>query len=128
MNHNFSIMIVEDEAITAMMICSELQLKGYNVSQPAASGEEAILRAKDEKPDLIIMDVGLGGEIDGISAAEDIVSNIRTRLVFMTGYSSETFIERGKKLDPVAFLTKPLMMRELYCVIERIMNESEQAP
>jgi CheY-like chemotaxis protein len=124
MNHNYKIMIVEDEAITAMMMCSELNVRGYNVSKPVASGEEAILRASDEKPDLIIMDVGLGGEIDGISAAEDIILKIHTRFIFVTGYASDTFFERGKKLDPVAFFTKPFLLSELYAVIDKVMNES----
>ena len=117
-------MIVEDEAITAMMICNELHFRGYNVSEPIASGEEAVLRATDEKPDLIIMDVGLGGAIDGISAAENILSKIHTRFVFMTGYSGEVCVEKGKKLDPVAFLTKPVMMSELFRIIDGVMNDS----
>jgi CheY-like chemotaxis protein len=125
MNHNFKIMVVEDEAITAMMICSELDLKGYMVCEPVSSGEEAILRAESEKPDLILMDVGLGGGIDGITAAEDILSKIHPHLIFMTGYSSDACEERGKKLNPVTFITKPLQMNELYRVIENLMHDTQ---
>jgi two-component system, response regulator PdtaR len=117
MKNKFKIMVVEDEAITAMMICNELRLKGYNVGEPASSGEEAILRADSEKPHLIIMDVGLGGSIDGIAAAEHIFAKLETRFAFMTGYSSEVFMERSRKLSPLAFLVKPLQMHELYKVI-----------
>ena len=125
MNHNFKIMVVEDEAITAMMICSELDLKGYTVGEPVSSGEEAILRAVSEKPDLILMDVGLGGGIDGITAAEDIHSKIHPHLIFMTGYSSDTCTERGKKLNPVTFITKPLQMNELYRVIDNLIHDKQ---
>lgn len=107
------ILIVEDESITAMYIESALKTKGYSVSGVFPTGEEAIALAEKEKPDLILMDVGLAGNIDGIETARRVLSIHKTPVIFMTAYSDDATRERAMSLDPVAFLVKPFGLAKL---------------
>lgn len=99
--------IVEDEAITAMYLKSYLAKKGYIVLQPAATGEDAVARSLDEKPDVILMDIMLGGALDGIEAARQILAGLDVDILFMTGYPSAETMERVTDLPNIGFISKP---------------------
>ncbi len=115
-----SLMIVEDEAVTAMFMETKLRRLGYNVLKCIPTGEEAIVYAAENRPDIILMDIRLAGKMDGIEAAERIKAESESpvRFIFTTGYSDTEFRERALRLDPAGFLVKPVNIAELTGIIE----------
>ncbi|GAB4307343.1 MAG: hypothetical protein Kow0019_02960 [Methanobacteriaceae archaeon] len=119
-------MIVEDERITAEDLKEGLEELGYTVSAVVYSGEDSIKKAKELKPDLIIMDIRLEGEMDGIEAAEYIRSNFGIPVIYLSAYSDEDTIQRAKitepsgfiRKSPAGFLNKPFEESELHTAIE----------
>ncbi|MCI0487429.1 MAG: response regulator [Blastocatellia bacterium] len=131
---NSRIMIVEDENITAMDIEEMLIGLGFDTTL-ASSGQEAVRKAKDSTPDLVLMDIVLPGAIDGIEAAEQIHANLGIPVVYMTAYSDTSTLQRARKTEPLGYLLKPLKERELLATIdmalykhsmERRLKESEE--
>ena len=124
------ILIVEDEQITAMDVADILVSIGHEVTDTIATGEGAIGSVKKNKPDIILMDINLKGKMNGIEAAEHIRSQYRIPVVFLTAYYDETTIERAKKTEPCAYLTKPFEEIDLKIAIEiglyRAKLESER--
>ncbi len=114
------ILIVEDEAYTAMMLYESLTQSGYDVLKPVATGEDAVKRAQDEKPDIIFMDIHLAGSMDGIEAAEQIQEHRIIPVVFMTGYTNDEFMERAKNLKPFSYLNKPILLSDMEKIIESL--------
>ncbi|MBN1551184.1 response regulator [bacterium] len=102
------ILVVEDEALTARYLKIELEELGYDVLTPIAKGEDAIPVAIQENPDLILMDIRLAGGLDGIEAAERIITKKKIPIAFMTGYATEEIKERALKIYPLAYLEKPV--------------------
>jgi len=115
--YDIDILLVEDEAITAVMLQKALREYGYNVRKPAATGNEAILRVKEKKPDIILLDINLPGDIDGIDTAHTIFTDHKIPIIFMTGYSNQMTIDRSKTLNPLAYLIKPVTVDEIDDVI-----------
>ena len=112
------VMIVEDEIIIAEDIQNMLTTKGYEVPAIVGSGEEAIEEAEQIKPDLILMDIVLKGEIDGIEAAEEIHNRLDIPIVYLTSFAEDKMIERAKVTEPFGYLLKPFEERELHTAIE----------
>ena len=94
------ILIVEDEAMTALLFQKKFERAGFNVCQLAANGEKAINIAKKENPDLILMDVDLSGEMDGIETSFNIKKIKNIPIIFITGYSDEDLKQQIAELDP----------------------------
>ena len=113
-----SILIVEDEALIALSLQMKLEKLGYNVPAVVHTGEDAIAEATKCNPDLILMDINLAGEINGITAAEQIHTIQKTPIVFLTAYSDEATLQKAKGADPYAYLIKPFKERELRSTIE----------
>ena len=113
------ILIVEDETIFATSMQRVLVKSGYEVSEPVSTGEEAVERAKEEAPDLVIMDVMLEGEIDGIEAAMDIRSLYNIPIVFISGYQDEKLLKRAKSVGSSIYLIKPITPNDLELAIHR---------
>jgi CheY-like chemotaxis protein len=111
------VLIVEDQAMTAILYKKRLHRIGYQICGPVPSGEEAIEVANKEKPDLVLMDINLLGKMDGIEAAEKIFNNNNTKIIFMTGYANEEIKKRAMALNPVAYLLKPFNFDELDSLI-----------
>ena len=86
MDKQIKILLVEDEFINALLIKKQLEFIGYAVSHHVTTGENAIISAKQNHPDIIIMDIRLAGEIDGIEAASVIKSESDIPVIFITGY------------------------------------------
>src|SRR5659263_723984 len=101
------IMVVEDESIVAEHIRKSLENMGHSVTSVASSGEKAIKDAKDKTPDLVLMDIVLDGELDGIETAKLIRSLFNIPVVFLTAYSDEKILERAKITEPFGYLIKP---------------------
>lgn len=112
------ILIVEDEVVIAMDLQSSLQSQGYNVIGHITRGEDVISFIASNKPDIILMDVKLDGEIDGVETAQIIYDNHDIPVIFITSYSNKTIIERAKKTNPFGYIVKPFDDRELYTNIE----------
>jgi PAS domain S-box-containing protein len=112
------ILIVEDERIVALDLRESLRSLGYVVIGMAASGDKAIELVKDNKPDLILMDIMLKGEIDGITTTQKILSEFNIPVIYLTAYADENTVARAKVTEPYGYLLKPFEVRELHTTIE----------
>ena len=130
-----NLMLVEDERIVAFDLKRQLSGFGYHVGSVVASGEQAIRRADEVKPDLVLMDIHLEGRMDGIEAATEIRSRHRVPVVFLTAYAEEDTLSRALDSRPFGYLVKPCEGRELHATIqmalarhedEMIIQESEE--
>jgi CheY-like chemotaxis protein len=116
-------LVVEDEATSALILKLFFGSLGYDIGEVAATGEEAVLRSIKEKPDIVFMDIQLAGKIDGIDAAEEIISQSKnTSIVFVTAYSDEETVARAKKLNPVDYILKPFNLNDLKKIIDSITS------
>lgn len=118
------IMIVEDESIVTEDIKNILQNLGYSVSSSASSGEAALTKAEETRPDLILMDIVLKGKMNGIDAAGRIRSLFDIPVVYLTAYADEKTLERAKKTEPFGYLVKPFDVRDLHSTIEIALYKS----
>jgi PAS domain S-box-containing protein len=113
-----SILIVEDEAITALDIKTILTNLGYDVAGIASSGEKAIQIVDARVPDLILMDIHLAGELSGIESAEKILSSHNVPIIYLTAYSEPELVERAKITRPYGYIIKPVSERRIQTEIE----------
>jgi diguanylate cyclase (GGDEF)-like protein/PAS domain S-box-containing protein len=112
------ILVVEDESITAMSIEKSLIDMGYNVTSIVFSGEEAIKKIGEDNPDLVLMDISLRGEMDGIEAAGHIRSNFNIPVIYLTAHSEEKILKLAKVTEPFGYIVKPFDDRELGIAVE----------
>ena len=112
------ILVVEDESIIAMELAEHLTEMGYDVVGRASSGVEAIAKATELRPDLILMDIVMPGEKNGIDAAEEIKSEMDVLFIFVTAYADEEHIKRAKTVEPFGYIVKPYEDRVLRAAIE----------
>lgn len=112
------VLIVEDESIVAEGIETSLQDLGYEVVAKASSAKETIERVREHHPDIVLMDIVLKGEMDGIRAAGQIASQFDIPVVFLTAYSDKFTLDRAKLTDPAGYITKPFEDRDLSTAIE----------
>lgn len=129
------ILVVEDEALIAGDIAFCLRDLGYEVTATVASGDLAIAKAQSDNPGLILMDIKLQGEIDGIQAAEQIRLQRDVPIIFLTAFADEGFLARAKVTGPSGYILKPFKQRELHATIEmalykykieQLLRESEE--
>ena len=111
-------MIVEDEAVIALGLEKRLTEMGYEVVGIFHSGEAAVENARSLLPDLILMDIMIPGDLNGIDAAKIGREELDIPVIFLTAYSEDKFIERAKKARPYGYLVKPVRDRELKATIE----------
>jgi len=116
------IMVVEDESIVAEHIRISLQNMGYSVTSIASSGAKAIKDAEDKSPDLVLMDIVLDGEMDGIETAKIIRSRFNIPVVFLTAFSDENILERAKITEPFGYVIKPFNDTDLRINIELALH------
>jgi len=112
------ILIVEDEHIVAMGIKRMLKTLGYTVTGVASSGEDAINKAESTFPDVVLMDIMLKGEIDGVEAAREIKTKLEIPVVYLSAYSDNRILERAKTTEPFGYIIKPFDEKDLYSSIE----------
>ncbi len=116
------ILVVEDEHIVAMGIKKMLKSLGYQVTGIASSGEDAISKAESTFPDLVLMDIMLKGDIDGIEAAREIISRFDLPVVYLSAYSDSKILERAKQTGPFGYIVKPFEERDLHSSIEMALH------
>lgn len=112
------ILVVEDEAIVAMVIKKRLVNLGYSVSGVAATGKDAITKVEGTFPDLVLMDIMLKGDMDGIEAADEIRKRFSIPVVYLTAHSDEKTLERAKQTEPYGYILKPFTEKDLSTNIE----------
>ncbi|MEW6266661.1 MAG: GAF domain-containing protein [Thermodesulfobacteriota bacterium] len=124
-NKKPKIMIVEDEVVVATEMRTCLEELGYTVSAHVASGAEAVERAEKERPDIILMDIVLWGDMDGIEAAQLIHSKMNIPIIYITAYTDEERLKRAKVTEPFGYMIKPFQDREVKATIEMALYKME---
>jgi PAS domain S-box-containing protein len=112
------VLLVEDEQVVALELKDRLLRSGWKVLDVAASGEDAVEAARRLRPDLILMDIKLQGELDGVAAAEAILKEMDVPVVYLTAFADEATLQRAKLTKPYGYILKPFQERELYVVLE----------
>lgn len=118
------IMIVEDEWIIANDIKNCLVELGYMVTAIVATGQEAVEKAGADQPDLILMDIMLKGEMNGIEAAREIGKRQRTPVIYLTAYDNQYLVEQAKQTVNYGYLLKPFKDRELHIAIDLALHKA----
>lgn len=113
-----NILVIEDEAIVSKDIQQSLKKLGYNIVGSAATGEKAIDLASETKPDLVLMDIMLKGEMSGIEAAEKIRENLKIPVIYLTAYADENTLAKAKVTEPYGYIIKPFKEIDLHTSIE----------
>lgn len=119
-----TILVVEDETIVAKDIQCSLQRLGYHVPSTATSGEEAIRKAGELKPDLVIMDIVLKGRMDGVETAQQLQHRYDVPVVYLTAYADHQTLDRAKTTTPAGYMLKPFQPTELRTTIELALHRS----
>ena len=113
-----NILVVEDESLVAKDIQNRLKKFGYAVPAIVSSGEDAIKKVAETSWDLVLMDIQLKGEIDGVKAAEEIHNNFNVPVIYLTANADESTLERAKVTEPFGYILKPFKEKELKTTIE----------
>lgn len=120
------VLIAEDEVFTALELQFHLEQLGYSVVDLVSSGNQAVERALELKPDLLMMDVRLEGEMDGIDAFAEIREQHDVPVIFLTAFGDEETIRRAKESGAFGYILKPFKERELRAMIEVALNRHER--
>ena len=118
------VLVVEDETLVAMAIETCLKSLGHKVAASAASGEEAVRKAVALDPDLILMDIHLRGQLDGIEAASRITQALNIPIVYLTAHSDDETLVRARTTEPYGFVLKPFDEKVLKAVIQMTLYRS----
>lgn len=123
------ILIVEDESIVAFNLQQRLSHLGYDAPHVAASGQQCLDRVSDSQPDLVLMDIHIEGDMDGIETATRLNQDNPVPVIYLTAYSEDATLERARKTRPYGFLIKPFSERELHATIQMALerHQVEQA-
>ena len=118
MTRKHRVLIVEDEMITSMEIRDRMEQMGCEIVGEVVSGEESIRVAEEAQPDVVLMDIRLKGEMDGVEAARVIRERWDIPVIFLSAYSDEQTLQMAKATDPYIYLLKPFSDRGLYTAID----------
>ncbi len=118
------VMVVEDERVVALAIAKCLQKMGHTVPATVSTGEEAVRRAEELDPDLILMDIRLAGEVDGVEAASRIARTRQIPVIYLTAYSDDKTLERARVTEPFGYILKPFEEKSLRSAIEMALYKS----
>lgn len=117
-----SVLIVEDEALIAMDLAAILVGFGYSIAGTAASGEDALQLADSLQPDLVLMDITLRGQLDGVETARLLKQRHRVPLVFISAYSDGDVLRRASEIGPQGFVIKPFAEGHLKRVVKSALS------
>ncbi len=118
------ILVVEDEGVVVLHIKKTLESLGYEVTGIASTGEDAIIKAMEDRPDLVLMDIVLKGAVDGIDAAEKIRAIFSIPVIYLTAHADEMTLKRAKATEPFGYIVKPFRKRDLSIAIEFALYKS----
>lgn len=116
------ILIVEDERIVALNLQQRLTKLGYEVVGRAASGPDAIAKARISAPDLVLMDIHIEGPMDGIETAARLIDELQLRVIYLTAFSEDTTLDRARATQPYGYLLKPFSERELHATLHMALE------
>lgn len=119
-----SILIVDDNTVFAMELEDAVLDLGYSIAGIASSGLEAIQIAKSLSPDLILMDIKMPGEIDGIEAAQEILNDHDVPILFITGHVKKSILERASRVNNSGYIVKPVHKGQIKAAIDLAMREN----
>ncbi len=117
-------MIVEDESVVALHLRRELTKLKYTASGIATTGEQALQMIEEVFPDVVLMDIHLQGEMDGIETASRIPRYLHIPVIYLTAYSEDTTLKRASDTRPYGYLIKPFLDRELHAMIKMSLERS----
>ncbi len=121
--NDVKVLVVEDENIIGMEIMSRLEYLGFQVPAVVTTGELAIEKTAEYEPQLILMDIRLKGECDGIDAARRIKEKYQTPIIYLTAYADERTIQRAQTVsDNLIYLLKPFSEEELKTAVKKALN------
>jgi diguanylate cyclase len=120
------ILIVEDEVVVALELQHRLTGIGYEILGAVPSGQGAIDRARELRPDVVLMDIVLAGKMDGIEASETIRNGLDIPVIFLTAHADERTFERAKATQPFGYILKPFNERELQISIEMALYKHQK--
>jgi PAS domain S-box-containing protein len=121
------ILVVEDERIVALHLQQQLTKLGYQIAGMAASGEAALAAIAETSPDLVLMDIHIEGDLDGVDTAGRIAPELDLPVVYLTAFSEETTLERARATKPYGYLIKPYSERELHATIQMALERRRVA-
>jgi two-component system cell cycle sensor histidine kinase/response regulator CckA len=124
-NFQKQILVVEDEGLIAADLERRIARLGYPKPAIAQSGEEALTLARATRFDLVLMDIRLKGDMDGIATAAELRSKLRMPVVYVTAHADEETIERAKFTEPLGYLLKPISDGDLRSVIQTAIYKAE---
>ena len=116
---NSKILIVEDEIIIALDLKIRLEQLGHEILSIAFNGKDAVKLTGETIPDLVLMDIQLNGEMDGIEVAEQIHNLYNIPFIYLTGSYDNSLMERAKQTNPIGFITKPFDETEIQNLIQK---------
>lgn len=125
MNPTPRILIVEDESIVAFNLQQRLLMLGYDVPHVAASGQQTLDLVAQHQPDLVLMDIHIEGDMDGIDTAARLGHTTSVPVIYLTAYSEDATLERARQTRPYGFLIKPFSERELHATIQMALERHE---
>ncbi len=127
MGELINILIVEDEMLIGANISLQLTQLGYNVNAIVPRGEEALNKIRNQQPDIVLLDINLKGDIDGIETALLMQKEYNIPIIYLTANADETNFNRAKKTNPYAFISKPFkkldLQRAIELTVSRVMAE-----
>jgi signal transduction histidine kinase len=122
-----NILIVEDELLIAKNLSHKLEILGYQIVGIVSSGADAIQRAGEMEPDLILMDIVIKGDIDGIEAAVIINQKFDIPIIYTTAYADDETLQRAENTGSYGYLLKPFKQRELHATIKIALSKHQEA-
>jgi len=120
-----SVLIVEDDMLLSLVEERLIEKMGHKVAAKVGSGREAIDKAKELNPDIILMDIVLKGDIDGIEAMEEIRKHSKVPVIYLSGNSDRFNFERAKKTGFTDYLVKPITSNDLYKPFEKAFADDK---
>lgn len=122
MTYKYKILIVEDEMIIAANISLHLTNLGYEITGIVPRGEEALIHFRQNKPDIVLLDIQLKGSLDGIQTAHLMQEEVEIPIIYLTANADEGHFNKAKATNPYAFISKPLKKLDLQRAIELTVN------
>jgi DNA-binding LytR/AlgR family response regulator len=127
MSEKTKILIVEDEMVIGANISLELNKLGYEVTGIVPRGEEALVHLKENTPDILLLDINLKGELDGVETAKEMQKTHNVPIIYLTANTDDANFNRAKETHPYAFITKPFKKLDLKRAIELTLSQLQSS-
>ena len=127
MSEKTKILIVEDEMVIGANISLELTKLGYEVTGIVPRGEEALVHLKEQTPDILLLDINLKGELDGVETAKEMQKTHNVPIIYLTANTDDANFNRAKETHPYAFITKPFKKLDLKRAIELTLSQLQSS-